>query len=119
MPSQPKDVPGPSEARFQEHSAKLQDHTDKLSKLETALAKLQTDTQHEFHLVSKREQQNQMQMQAAIASVKTELETSFQHAINNQSLQLNNTLGELRQLLQAKPKRGRPDDQDDDDGMEG
>jgi hypothetical protein len=119
MPSQPKDVPGPSEARFQEHSAKLQDHTDKLSKLETALAKLQTDTQHEFQLVSKREQQNQMQMQAAIASVKTELETSFQHAINNQSLQLNNTLGELRQLLQAKPKRSRPDDQDDDDGMEG
>ena len=87
--SQPRDTAGPTEARFQEHAARLQDHNEKLTK---------------------------MQMHAAIATVKTELESSFQHAINQQSHQLNSTLGELRQLLQAKPKRNRAADDDDMSG---
>jgi DNA anti-recombination protein RmuC len=113
---QPRDTAGPTEARFQEHAARLQDHNEKLTKMEAALTKLQTDTKNEFMLVQKREQQNQMQMHAAIATVKTELESSFQHAINQQSHQLNSTLGELRQLLQAKPKRNRAADDDDMSG---
>eukprot|EP00435_Cladocopium_sp_Y103_P006658 s4409_g2.t1 len=117
QPTQPRELAGPTEAKFQEHSARLQDHTDKLSKMEEALSKLQTDTMNEFLLVQKREQQNQMQMQVAIQSVKTEIETSFQKAITQQSHQLNDTLGELRQLLQTKQKRSR-DDADGDREMD-
>ena len=68
---QPRENAGPTGARFQEHAAKLQDHTDKLTKMEAALTKLQTDTRNGFLQVQKAEQQNQMQMQAAIATAKT------------------------------------------------
>ena len=46
-------------------------------------------------------------MHTAIQAVKSDLESAFQNAIQQQSVQLNGTLGELRALLQAKPKRAR------------
>ena len=117
QPAQPKDLTGPTEAKFQEHAAKLNSQGEQIQKIEKALMQLQSDTKQEFQNVQQREQQTQMQMQAAINAVKTDLESSFQQAISQQSLQLNSTLGELRTLLQAKPKRTRS--ADGDDGMEG
>ena len=105
-----------TEARFQEHAAKLNDHGEQLARMEKAITQLKTDTQQEFQNVQKREQQMQIQVQNAISSVKSELEVSFQNAINQQSSQLNNTLGELRQLLQTKSKRSRASDESDMDG---
>lgn len=100
-------VPGPTEARFQEHANKLNEQETKLQQIEHALTKLQEDTRHEFQQVQVREQQAQAQVQQAIMTVKNELDNSFQKAIQQQSVQLNNTLGELRSLLQAPPKRSR------------
>ena len=100
-------VPGPTEARFQEHANKLNEQETKLQQIEHALTKLQKDTQHEFQQVQVREQQAQAQVQQAIMTVKNELDNSFQKGIQQQSVQLNSTLGELRSLLQAPPKRSR------------
>ena len=52
-------------------------------------------------------------MQTAIQAVKSDLESAFQTAIQQQSAQLNGTLGELRNLLQAKQKRPRGKEAED------
>ena len=110
---QQKELPGPTEARFQEHATKLNDHGEQLARMEKALTQLKQDTQQEFQNVANREKQLQTQVQTAITSVKSELETSFQNAINKQSTQLNDTLGELRQLLQTSTKRVRTPEEND------
>ena len=98
---------GPSETKFKEQDAKIDEQNVKIQRMNDALEKLTADTKQEFLNVQEREKQSQLQMHTAIQAVKSDLESAFQNAIQQQSVQLNGTLGELRALLQAKPKRAR------------
>ena len=111
-PAGSKDHQGPTETRFQEQEAKISEQNAKIEKIEQALEQFKNDTKVEFQNAHEREKAAQFEMQGALRAVKTELESSLQAAIHQQSNQLNATLGELRSLLQSKPKRGRDDAED-------
>ena len=112
-PAFPANMPGPSEAKFLEQDAKIEEQNAKIQKMNDALEKLTVDTKQEFLNVQERENQSQRQMQTAIQAVNSDLESAFQTAIQQQSAQLNGTLGELRNLLQAKQKRPRGKEAED------
>eukprot|EP00435_Cladocopium_sp_Y103_P033542 s1250_g8.t1 len=102
-----KDMPGPSETKFQDQDAKIEAQNHRLELMEQTIDKLRQDTKHEFELVQQREKQAHIQVHTAIQNVKQDLQQAFQQAIGQQSQQLNGTLQELRSLLQTKPKRSR------------
>eukprot|EP00438_Fugacium_kawagutii_P027907 Skav231453 [mRNA] locus=scaffold1847:574878:579572:- [translate_table: standard] len=97
-------VQGPIEAKFSNQEQRI-------GKLEEALTQLRSDTQQGFAQVEQREKN----LQTTIAQVKGELESSFKHAITQQSSQLNSTLADLRELLIARPKRKTGEGEDGED----
>lgn len=105
-----RDHQGPTETKLHEQDDRIETQNQKIAVIEQALEQLRSDTKTGFEDVQKREQQSQAQVQAAIQTVKHDLEQTFQQAICQQSTQLNSTLQDLRSLLQAKPKRSRTAD---------
>ena len=95
-----RDVSGPTEAKFKEQEVRI-------TAMEQNLNQLQQNTEAGFKKVELRDKQNQAHMHEAIHTVKHEIESSFAAAINMQSQQLNQTLSDLKSLLQAHPKRPR------------
>jgi hypothetical protein len=93
-------VSGPTEAKFKEQEVRI-------TAMEQNLNQLQQNTEAGFKKVELRDKQNQAHMHEAIHTVKHEIESSFAAAINMQSQQLNQTLSDLKSLLQAHPKRPR------------
>ena len=100
-----RSIVGPTETRFAATD-------DRINKLEVALTKLQQDTQQAFQQVEVREAQNQQAVKIAIDSVKSELESSLRTAINQQSVQLNDTLADLKSLIIGNHKRKNEDEAD-------
>ena len=98
-----RNLPGPTEAKFQEQDQKI-------AKLEEAITTLKSETKTGFEQVEAREVKNQQKMQTAIENIKTDIDKSVQSAINQQSQTLDTTLKELRALMMQKPKRGREND---------
>lgn len=100
----PRELSGPTEARFQNQD-------EKIAAIEARLTQLHQDTQAEFVNVQKREQQNMQTMQQSMSSLKMDLEKSFNAALAQQSDTLNhtlsNTLQEMKALMQPKQKRPR------------
>ena len=109
VPQQARDVAGPTEAKFKEQEARI-------SAIEQKMTKLQQDTAAGFQQVEARDHQNQAHMKEAIHNVKQEIESSFTAAINLQSQQLNQTLADLKAMLQSNPKR--PRDRGNDEEMD-
>eukprot|EP00438_Fugacium_kawagutii_P035676 Skav231661 [mRNA] locus=scaffold823:182260:186903:- [translate_table: standard] len=101
---QARTLQGPTEARFQAQDERMAQMENTLQQLQSNQDKLRSDTEKGFAAVEKQEQK----LHHAIHQVRTDLENSFSAALSAQSNQLNATLADLKNLLQAKPKRGLP-----------
>lgn len=102
-PTGTQQLAGPTEAR-------LQKQDEQIAAMEARITQLHKDTQHEFLKVEQREKSNQMRMEQSILAVKTDLETAFSKAVTQQSEGLNQSLLDLKQLIQANSKRNREND---------
>ena len=97
---QPKDVAGPTEAKFQQQESRI-------SQVEQAIQKLQRDTKAGFAAVEQREKNFQNALQIDLHAMRKDIDTSVQNAFMAQSSKIDNTLSELKSLFAQNAKRGR------------
>eukprot|EP00438_Fugacium_kawagutii_P013120 Skav209591 [mRNA] locus=scaffold1607:167577:171527:- [translate_table: standard] len=98
---QVRSLQGPTEARFQAQDERMAKMEQTIQQLHTTQEQLRSDTEKGFAAVERQEHK----LHQAISQARTDLEQSFSSALSAQSDQLNATLTDLKQLLQAKPKR--------------
>ena len=91
-PQQPRDVAGPTEAKFQQQESRI-------LQVEQAIQKLQQDTKAGFVAVEQREKSFQNALQTDLHAMRKDIDTSVQKALMAQSSKLDNTLSELKSLF--------------------
>ncbi len=108
----PRDVAGPTEAKFQQQESRI-------TQVEQAIQKLQQDTKAGFAAVEQREKHFQNALQMDLNAMRSDIDKSVQNAIMAQSTKLDNTLFELKSLFAQTAKRGRDQQmQEQDAAME-
>ena len=110
---------GPTEQKF---SAQEQ----RIDRLESALQQLQDAQKQQSGAIGqlradmqKKDEDIRKHMDERLSQVKQELGCSFTQALQTQSVNLDKSTQELKQLLLQKPKRTRAQRADDDEEMEG
>lgn len=114
-PHQPRDVAGPTEAKFQQQESRI-------LQVEQALQQLQNETKAGFADVEKREKHFQDALHKDLHAMRNDIDKSVQSAMMAQSNKLDSTLSELKSLFAQTAKRTREqqrsEDKDFDEAMD-
>eukprot|EP00438_Fugacium_kawagutii_P027838 Skav201811 [mRNA] locus=scaffold1071:224590:229173:- [translate_table: standard] len=107
--------PGPIEARFQAQDATIRSIQTELAALTQASEQRTNEIQQKLAQVDQTQQIQQRDFQQALHQVRSDLDTTLTTNLKQHSSNMDNKFDELKQLVLAMNKRGKPAKQEDED----
>eukprot|EP00438_Fugacium_kawagutii_P011167 Skav227741 [mRNA] locus=scaffold3513:164136:168659:+ [translate_table: standard] len=105
---------GPIETKFQEQETRIQELQTNLKQLQKTQSENHQTLASQVVQIEKQQQAQGVQMHSALKQLQSDMDKTFSLTLQQHAKAVDGKFDELKRLLTTKPKRGQPEDGDED-----